>query len=247
MLTATTIVWLLLCLRIRSNLSLGVWIGCYFTLISFHAAMLGFWVGFGRPRWRLAVATAVACLSGIISWLAWGMLFFWEFQVYTMGIFAVAAVTTFGLRLGKGTLRLISESEREQSNPIQFSIKRIMFWTAVIAVLQLVSRGVAKLVETHGRGPASAENLPMIASLAFFVGIATVVSIWALLQVQISLAQIFVAVVAIAVAAICLFLLYPGDAMFPITTVTSQLLIMIALLMLRIQGYRFVGKLGARI
>ena len=87
-------------------------------------------------------------------------------------------------------------------------------------------------------GPIDTDDLPTIFGLAFFVSIATVSSVWAVLHPHLSATRVAIATVAIIAAAVTLALVYDSGLEFAIASFASQLTILIVLTLLRKRGYR---------
>ncbi len=162
----------------------------------------------------------------------------WQFQVFCLGIIAVVALTTFALRRWKGRLQRVPESD-QATDALQFGIKSVLIWTTVVAILFGIGRSSASyLLEVNG----NIETFLEILGLAMFVSVTTVFNIWALLNDRISPIRIGVLVCVGAVALVSTSYLGRRDALFPTTTLISQLQILLTMFLLRMQRFRFVAR-----
>ena len=237
---ATIVLWVLLCYRIEVGLGPNLAAYAYFATLNFHSALLGFWVGLGHARWRFVFVAIIGVTLAAISNQLFGANGFWEFQMYTLGNICVVAGTTWALRLGYGTLRQLAGEDTRQGNALRFGIKQIMIWTAVIAVLHVVARLVFDFAQRWGIGGLRTDTLVMIGGLAFCVSIATVVNVWALLQIHVSIVRITILVIIVVGASMGIYLWWDGGLLFAATTMIAQLFMGIAMWLLRMQGLRFM-------
>ena len=160
LLLATLILWLLVGVRVRSGASTEIEGYALISLLSFHACLLGLWSGLGRwpGRWFVAVVLGIAL--GFIAWYARDTSEVWEFQTFTLGSLLVVAAAVRGLRLHTGDLQLIGQARSAERRALQFNIKRILLWTAGIAILLAVYRALSAWIDWDRVGLIESNGLP---------------------------------------------------------------------------------------
>jgi hypothetical protein len=214
------------------------WIdGTFFSLLVWLCEVLGFWLGLGSGIRRIAVIAVLAPLPGCLGGVAArGELI--EFQVFTLGIFAVVAITTALLRWWRGALRVVDEPETVRDG-LQFGIQHVMIWTGILALLFGVSRYLVQTGFVSGR----VGDLPEILLLAATMSACAVASVWALLSVTIHPMRLLTMAVVIA-SATAITHWVSHWWIFAVATLASQVLLSLTLLILRQSGYRFVRSQG---
>ena len=130
LLAVTTTAWSLICVQVQSVTTWLLEEEIFFSLLSFHACLLGIWLGLGRwpGRWLVTIVSGVAL--GYIANYVVDTSEFWEFQMYTMGMLLVVAVTSAGLRLRLRGLAADPSSGRRasQAATVQHPTNHVLDW-----------------------------------------------------------------------------------------------------------------------
>lgn len=213
-------------------------------------SLLSLWIGFGNTHLLLrlgAVAGVGICLAALILCAeAGGWPMFSGIGWFVLGIvFApVPCVAIPSVIVRKRWAQVIRATEvawRVGSNPLQFSLARVLQWTVILSVLLAFSRFLAGFSGVFGQ---LASMTVFVALLGFICGSVSLASLWA----SFSEGQPMFRVVAITSLAASLGLI-AGYALTGkestiawfflsgISTVTA-LIVVVSLLLLRVAGYR---------
>lgn len=209
----------------------------FFSLLVWLCEVLGFWLGLGSRIRRFAMVAALAPVPGLLGGYAVsGELI--EFQVFSLGVFGVVAITTGLLRWRRGALRIVNDADGIRDG-LQFGIQHVMIWTAILAALFAGSRYLVRIGLVGG----NVSDLPEILLLASTMSVCAVASVWAILSLTIRPVRLLA--MAAVVAAAAMITRWVSDWwIFAAATVGSQVLLWATLWMLRQAGYRFVRTAG---
>lgn len=209
----------------------------FFALLVWQCEMLGFWLGLGTSRFRwLVVPLAAFALGWMASHAAEGE--FVEFQVFCWSILFFVGFTTGMLRRFVGNLQRIDAGAATREG-LQFGIQHVMLWTTVLAILFGVCRYLAELELFRLAGGG---EFGYIAAIGCCISFATVATVWAVLGKGILLSRI-VGMALVIVVGSTLTQLVGTQWQFTFASSIAQTLVLVFLVLLRFDRYRFLKRL----
>lgn len=157
-----------------------------------------------------------------------------EFVLFAFTIVLIVAITTLILRRLNGQLVRV-ESDHHHVDALQFGIRDVMVWTGMLAVFFGTGRLLMSMNSTVVRGNVVADIL----TIGSCVAAGIVIYIWAIFGQCLSLTKQIVSALTLFGSSIAIKYV-TDDNMFWCATLGGQSLAILAMLLLRIQRYRFV-------
>lgn len=209
----------------------------FFSPLVLLCCLMGAFAGLGRRIWRWPVVVVWTPLMGLYAAMITGGSSLREFEVFVLGIVGVVSLTTLALRIWKGDLMRI-KPDTDQADALQFGIKHLLIWTTVAAILVAICQAIWNATLSGG-----GTDLIFIFGLAASLAIATVIDIWAFFGMRITTDKLVVVVLMTAASAIAnYYLMRHNSDFFVIVAIVNQVLVILLMWILRMQGYRFVKR-----
>lgn len=227
------------CFLIVDEAQRPIWGVIYFYLpgVACLSCLLGATAGLGRHRYRWLLLVLAAPAFGWVSSLISGSSVP-EWTVFVSSIALTVAATTFGLTKWKGQLAKTNAGQAT-IDALQFKIRHLFIGTTTFAVLITVLKTVWSSLD-YSPGP----GLVGIALTGGCISVMVLLNIWAMLGNEINAYKCIVLVASTVLCAIGASLLLT-QRFFWVCLIT-QGIVLILILLLRGQGYRFVSQVNSR-
>jgi hypothetical protein len=163
-----------------------------------------------------------------------------EFEIFICRIVGIEAITTFALRRFAGNLKRLAPSDKTV-DALQFGVKDLLIWTTAVAGFIAIGQVVTGS-ETSMADPIDSLLITILA-MATCMAIPTVVNVWALFGRNVTLPKCLVVATSVFVSVAVQFGLFPSNRLFFTgITLVNQVLVIVLIVALRKQGYRFVKR-----
>lgn len=207
-----------------------------------QTCLLGMWSGLGAAHWIVRLVGLAIGSTYLAVELGLGIDEL-DFEVFVLAVLpcVLVALSTWFIRLFRGTLRRVEAGPTNVKEGLQFSIRHLMLLTFAVACLTTVGKLLAPTL-------ANIDILATVVVLGLCYVSVALASIWAILGTGHAVVRsFFVVVIAIMAGLLAGYVVHHGGEIgFWLSTTALQAVLLIAsLTVIRRAGYRFVARRAA--